>query len=131
MLAPAAFSANFGRGSEKNFQTSIRKDDAADVAAFHHNAALFARAALLGDEHLPDAGDYRDFRGRLRDFGGPDGGGHVLAIEKDSLRAALGAQIDARFARELDERVRGVERDSIAQRLYRQGAVHRARVYVH
>ncbi len=69
MLAPAPLRARLRRGGKKYFQLRVGKNHAADVAPFHHHAALFTGAALLGYQHLAHAGIHGNLRSCLGNFG--------------------------------------------------------------
>jgi len=88
VLFPAALGANFWRSFEKNLQLGIRKNDSADVAAFHHDATARAGALLLGDEDAADSGDRSEAGCGLRDVGGANGFGNFDSVEVDAILAA-------------------------------------------
>ncbi len=134
MLAPAPLGPHFGRRREKNLQLRLGKNHAADVAAFHHHAALLARATLLGHQHVAHARHERHFRRRLRHF-------RACESRRSRLRrrAAPAACRPARRSWRRSIRVSPasaascvacVERHAAPQRLQRDRAVHRARVNV-
>ena len=132
VLAPAPLRACFRRSCEKNLQLRVGKYHAADVAPFHHHAALLAGAALLGHQHLAHAGIHSDLRSCLGNFGRANRGGHVVVVEEHALRAVFRAQVNSRLPRQRHQFiVMAIKRQAVPQRLKRQRAVHRSRIHVH
>src|SRR5713226_8655884 len=108
MLFPAALGTNFGRGFKKDFSLGAGKDNGANIAAFHHDAASSAGALLLSDEHGAHTGDGGQARSRLRHLGRADFLRNFGAVEEDAIFYAgfflLGswlAKLDVRFVCEL------------------------------
>ena len=81
--------ALLGRGIEIDLHVGVRKDDRADVAAFHDDAAAGAHLPLAFDEHRPHARQARDGRRRAIDLRRADRARHV----GPSIVTAAGATV--------------------------------------
>jgi hypothetical protein len=98
MLAPTPRGARFGRSGQENFQLGVGKNHTADVAAFHHHAALLSRAPLFSYQHVTHAWVHSNLGSRLRYLRRANRGSHILVVEEYALRAVFCAQVNSRFA---------------------------------
>jgi len=85
VLFPAPLRANFRRSSSKDLQFSVRENDGADVAAFHHDAATSAGTLLLRNEHGTHGRDSSKPGSSLSYFRRTNLLGDFLAVEKYAI----------------------------------------------
>ena len=114
------------RRIEVDLEFGLREDDRADVAAFHHHAALGAERALARHEHVAHRGIARHERGRFVHVGCTDGRGDVVAVDRDDAVA----QVEPGARGDRGHLTRGVEGHTGVQRAPRHGAIHRAGIDV-
>jgi len=125
-LVDAAGGADIGGGVEEDFHLGVREYVGGDIASFHDDTETGSHGALFFDEGPPDPGYDRDLGGGARDFGGPDGGRNVFAIQKDLVRA----EFDIGGEGQLGEIQVVIERGSLPKGPEGDGSVHRAGVDV-
>src|SRR6267154_1898401 len=137
VLFPAPLRANFRRRLKKYFQLGIRKNNSANVAPFHHNAAASPGALLLRNKHGAHRRDSGQTRGRLRNLWRANLLCDFCAIQEDAifysdvfLLRGWRAKLDVRFVCELCQLRFVIDWNSALQRFERQRAIHRAAVEI-
>ena len=126
VLFVTALAARFGRSIEKNFNVGVGKDDGADIAAFHHNAAWAAEVTLEVDHPGANVGMDADSGGTLGDVGVANALSDVGAVEIDAIAGAVGHESDVGVIGEEFEGLGVIEVVIGLDGLEREGAVHRS-----
>ena len=126
VLLVAPLAPRFGRGVKKDLHVGIRKNNGADVAPFHHDAAPATEFSLQIDHPGAYAGVDAHPRSALGHIGITDALRDVLPIEKNTIRGAVGLEADLGVARQPLERARIVEILVALDRLQGEGAIHGA-----
>ena len=127
---PAALRADFGGRVEIDFQIRMRKHDRADVATFHDYSALLTRPALFGHQGMAHSGNHRDHGRRVGYLRRTDPVRNVFAVQNHVLLSVSWHQVNSHTARQRRQRLGRIQRNSFAQRLPRDRAVHRSAIKV-
>ena len=127
-LGGAAPHAFLCLGVQKNFQIGIRKNNRADIAAFHHHVILFADGPLLFKQCAPDTRNRRHQRCRPGNLRRANGFGNILAVQHDA--GSVHFEVDARSTRQLLHAMHIGRVELLAQCPQRHRAVHRTAIDV-
>lgn len=125
-LEVASLAAGLGGCVEEELDFGVGKDDGADVAAFHDDAALTAHGALQVNHPGSDGGMDADAGGSLGDGGLAQRGGNIDAVEEDAVAAGGWLELDGGGAGERLEVPGVVGVDAGVECLAGEGAVHGA-----
>jgi hypothetical protein len=125
-LIVATEAADFRRGVEEDFDFSMGKDDSADVAAFHDDAAGLGKLLLEADHPGANDGEDTDFGGRVGDGLIAKQAGDVFTVEQDAVFIFAGLEMNGGFSGEGFKGGVVVKREANAESLEAEGAVHGA-----